>query len=180
MTMPLAAQTNTAHTDHILSRILVLRGVRVILDADLAMLYGVTTKRLNEQVKRNAPKFPDDFCFKLTAEELTSLRSHFATSKIPGRGGRRVFPNAFTEYGAIQAANVLQSDAAIKMGVQVVRAFVHLRQMIVSHKALSAKLAELEARVGTHDEHISAIIETLKLLTSPVGPKHNRRIGFST
>jgi len=176
------------------SCILVLRGVRVILDADLARLYGVPTKRLNEQVKRNARKFPEDFCFQLEREEARTLaalrsqkatlkrggnlRSQFATSRRGGHGGRRFFPYAFTEHGAIQAANVLNSAAAAEMSVHVVRAFVRLRQLVVNHKAIAAKLAEIEARVGAHDEQLAAVIETLRQLTAPDGPRHRRRIGF--
>lgn len=159
------------------SRIVVVRGVRVLLDVDIAMLYGVTTKRLNEQVKRNAVKFPEDFCIQLTSEEFAALRSHFATSK-PGRGGRRYLPFAFTEHGAIQAANVLNSESATQMSVEVVRAFVRLRNMIVNHKALSAKLAELDRRVGAHDDHLAAIIEAIRRLTATDGSKHRRKIGF--
>ena len=164
--------------EHIQSRILVLRGVRVILDADLAALYGVPTKRLNEQVARNARKFPADFCFILTAEEVANLRSQNATSSSGPHGGRRYAPRAFTEHGAIHAANVLNSDAAVEMSVRVVRAFVQLRQMIVNHKALSAKLAELDAKVGAHDEQLAEIIKAIRYLTAPEGPTHGRKIGF--
>ena len=163
------------------SCILVLRGVRVILDAALARLYGVPTKRLNEQVKRNARKFPEDFCFQLDREEartLAALRSQSATLK---RGEHiKHLPYAFTEYGAIQAANVLNSAAAAEMSVHVVRAFVRLRQLAVNHKAIAAKLAEIEARVGAHDEQIAAVIEALRRLTAPDGPRHRRKIGFGT
>ncbi len=150
----------------------------MILDADLARLYGVTTKRLNEQVKRNARKFPEDFCFQLNLKEAANLRSHFATSSSGVHGGRRYAPFAFTEHGAIQAANVLNSEAAAEMSVHVVRAFVRLRQMVVNHKAIAAKLAELEHRVGAHDEQLAAVIEAIRLLTAPEGGRHRRRIGF--
>ncbi|MFT3830139.1 MAG: ORF6N domain-containing protein [Opitutaceae bacterium] len=178
------------------SCILVLRGVRVILDADLARLYGVPTKRLNEQVKRNARKFPEDFVFRLNREEARglaplrsqnatlmqgeNLRSQFATSSQGEHGGRRSLPYAFTEHGAIQAANVLNSAAAAEMSVHVVRAFVRLRQLVVNHKAIAAKLAEIEARGGAHDEQIAAVIEALRRLTAPDGPRHQRKIGFGT
>ncbi len=176
------------------SCILVLRGVRVILDADLARLYGVPTKRLNEQVKRNARKFPEDFCFRLTGEEAEAvsasrsqnatlkpgknLRSQNATSSQTSHGGRRFLPYAFTEHGAIQAANVLNSAAAAEMSVHVVRAFIRLRQLVVNHKAIAAKLTEIEARVGAHDEQIAAVIAALRRLTAPDGPRHRRKIGF--
>ena len=136
--------------EHIQSRILVLRGQRVLLDRDLATLYGVPTFRLNEAVKRNADRFPDDFLFQLTPEELGSLTSQFAMSK-PGRGGRRTLPWAFTEHGALMAATILNSPRAVQMSLVVIRAFVRLRQLLVNQKALAAKLAELDARVGAHD-----------------------------
>src|SRR5213593_202721 len=112
------------------SAIHLIRGHRVMLDSDLAAIYGVTTKRLNEQLKRNRPRFPDDFAFQLTLQEFTNLRSQSATSK--GRGGRRYLPWVFTEHGALMLANVLNSDVAIQASVRVVRAFVRLRQMVAA------------------------------------------------
>ena len=159
--------------------ILTLRGQRVILDSDLASLYGVTTKRLNEQVRRNAAKFPGDFMFRLNAKEakhLAALRSQNATLK-QGRH-LKYLPYAFTEFGAIQAANVLNSAGATRMSVEVVRTFVELRHMLASHEALAGKLAELETRVGAHDEQLTAIIEAIRELAVPTGPEHDRRIGF--
>lgn len=176
--------------ERIQSRILVLRGQRVLLDADPAALYGVPTKRLSERAKRNARRFPEDFCFQLTREEareLARLRSQFATSKPQhaeveeaamnwsqfatgspiGRGGRRSLPYAFTEHGAVQAANVLNSEAAIEMGVQVVRAFNQLRRIFADHRALAGKLAELEKRVGGHDTQLAAIIQAIRQLAAP-------------
>ena len=173
--------SNTAlvPTEQIQSRILVLRGARVVLDRDLAILYGVTTKRLNEQVKRNARKFPEDFMFQLTREEarnLARLRSQNATLKQ----GQHIkhLPYAFTEHGAIQAANILNSDTATEMSVHVVRAFVRLRQLLANHKALAAKLAELDARVGSHDKQLAAIVAAIRQLTTPDAPAHGRKIGF--
>src|SRR5919197_752094 len=121
------------------SRILVLRQQKVILDSDLAELYGVPVKRLNEQVKRNQERFPPDFMFRLNPEESESLRSQNATSKT-GRGGRRYAPYAFTEHGAIMAATVLNSERAVEMSVYVVRAFVQLRELIASNKELAQRL----------------------------------------
>jgi hypothetical protein len=120
-----------------------LRGQRVILDTDLAQVYGVLTWRLNEQVKRNQERFPADFMFQLTDEENKSLTSQFAMSK-KGRGGRRTLPYAFTEHGAIMAANVLNSPRAVQMSVFVVRAFVKMREMLGDNRHLAEKLAELE------------------------------------
>lgn len=170
-------ETTAVPEERIQSRILVIRGQRVLLDADLAALYGVSTKRLNEQVKRNARKFPEDFVFQLNEDEFGRLRSLSATSK-PGRGGRRHSPYAFTEHGAIQAANVLSSDAAVEMSVHVVRAFVRLRQLLINHRALSSKLDELDSRIGEHDEQIAAIVDAIRQLTAPDGPQHGRKIGF--
>jgi hypothetical protein len=165
--------------DPIALRIMTLRGQRVLLDADLARIYGVTTKRLNEQIRRNARRFPEDFVFQLTqeeADELVRSRSQNATLKRGLNIKHR--PYAFTEHGAVQAANVLSSDLAIEMGVHVVRAFVGLRRWLGSQKALAAKLAELESRVGSHDAQISGIIEALRQLTAAPEPGHGRRIGF--
>jgi len=164
--------------DEIQSRILVLRGQRVLLDSDLAHFYGVPTHRLNEAVKRNADRFPSDFRFHLIPEEVTPLISQIAISK-PGRGGLRKMPWAFTEHGALMAANVLNSPHAVQMSIVVVRAFFALRRMILDHKALSSKLAELDARIGAHDEQLVEIIEAIRRLTTPDGPIHGRKIGFN-
>lgn len=173
-------ETPVVPAERIQSRINVLRGQRVLLDTDLAAIHEVPTKRLIEQLKRTKAKFPEDFAFQLSAEEMEAvrLRSQNATSK-PGRGGRRYLPYAFTEHGAIQAANILRSDAAIQMSVQVVRAFVQLRQLVVNHKAIAAKLAELDARIGAHDDQLAAIVEALRQLAEPVLPANCRRIGFN-
>ncbi len=161
--------------------ILILRGQRVILDSTLADIYGVSTGRLNEAVKRNIKRFPGDFMLRLTAAEHAALISQIATSK-PGRGGRRKMPRAFTEHGAIQAANVLNSPRAVSMGVYVVRAFVQLRELLTSNKELAARLDELEARLGkklaTHDEAITAILSAIRELMNPPQPKR-RGIGFT-
>ena len=143
------------------SRILVVRQQKVILDTDLAELYGVPVKRLNEQVKRNRERFPSDFMFRLTDEEQESLRSQNATSKS-GRGGRRYAPYAFTEHGAIMAATVLNSEQAVEMSVFVVRAFVRLREMLASNEKLAAKIDELEQRLDTHDASIQDLIEAIR------------------
>jgi hypothetical protein len=173
------SETEIVPLETIQSCILVLRGVRVMLDADLANLYGVPTRRLNEQVKRNRKRFPEDFMFQLTraeARELGRLRSQNATLK---RGEHiKHLPFAFTEHGAIMAANVISSARAVAMSVVVVRAFVRLRQLVVNHKAIAAKLAELESRVGAHDEQLAAVIEAIRQLTAPEGPRHRRKIGF--
>jgi hypothetical protein len=166
-----------APVEDITRSILILRGHRVILDADLAAIYSVTTGRLNEAVKRNAERFPEDFMFRLSATEHAALISQIATSK-PGRGGRRKLPWAFTEHGAIQAANVLNSPRAIAMGVYVVRAFVRLRELLASNTALARKLDELERKYKHHDDAITAILSAIRELTNPPPPKR-RPIGFT-
>jgi hypothetical protein len=164
-----------------------LRGQRVILDSDLAALYGVETKRFNEQVKRNAARFPSDFMFQLTAEEFDSLRSQFATSNA-GRGGRRYFPYAFTEHGAMMAAMVLNSPRAVEVSVYVVRAFVRLRQAAVLHQDLADRLSSLEEKTEalamSHDtfsrntrNQLRQVFDALRELTTPPEPPQ-RPIGF--
>ena len=158
--------------------ILVLRGQKVLLDAELAALYGVTTKRLNEQVKRNRERFPEDFMFRLTPVELDGLnRSQIATGSQRHRDPRFA-PYAFTEHGAIMAANVLASPRAIEMSVHVVRAFVRLREMIGANKELARKLDELEGKLATHDQAIAGLIVAIRELMRPPEPAKKRRIGF--
>jgi len=170
----------------ITSAIHAVRGKKVILDADLAKLYGVPTKAFNRQVKRNAQKFPDDFMFQLTLKEFESLRCQIGTSNK--RGGRRFLPYAFTENGAIMAANVLNSPEAVRMSVFVVRAFVQMRDLLGSTKELAKQLAALEKKLTDRlDGHESAIIEVLRRVMDildppppPPGPETpKRRIGFN-
>ena len=158
------------------SRVLVLRHQRVMLDADIAELYGVPVKRLNEQVKRNAERFPSDFMFQLSEREHSALRSQIATSK-KSRGGRRYTPYAFTEHGAIMAATVLNSERAVQMSVFVVRAFVRLREMLATNRRLAGKIDELENRLDTHDSTIQNLIEAIKELMTP-RRSPRVRIGF--
>ncbi len=162
-------------TERIEQRIFVVRGQRVMLDSDLAELYGVTTKRLNEQVKRNSGRFPGDFAFQLTPEEAEILRSQFATSK--GRGGRRSLPYAFTEHGAIMLASVLNSERAIEASVFVVRAFVKLRSLLATHKEIAQKLTELERKLTGHDEDIKTLVAAMRQLMAQPDSK-TKRIGF--
>ncbi len=155
-----------------------IRGESVILDSDLAALYGVPTGTLNRQVKRNKERFPGDFCFQLTGEEFGSLRCQIGISN-EGRGGRRYLPYVFTEHGAIMAASVLNSPRAVEVSVFVVRAFVKLRQLALTHKDLGRKLNELERKVGAHDDAIRQLIASIRQLMTPPGePKPKRRIGF--
>jgi hypothetical protein len=145
-----------------------------MLDADLASLYGVSTKRLNEQVRRNLSRFPEDFAFRLTRDEVDRLRSQIATSK-PGRGGRRYLPMAFTEHGAIMLASVLNSPVAVHASIQVVRAFVQLRAMLSAHSDLAHRLDELERR---YDHRFQAVFDAIRrLMQGPESPPRPR-IGF--
>ena len=163
--------------DRVESLILSIRGRRVILDSDLARLYGMTTSRLNEQVKRNPDRFPPDFTFRLSRQQVTALISQNATSK--GRGGRRKLPYVFTEHGAIMAANVLNSGRAIEVSVYVVRAFVRLREMMGANKEVAAKLGELERKVASHDEAIRSLVTAIRrLMNAPVPARTRRPIGF--
>lgn len=158
------------------SKILVLRNQKVILDADLAELYGVPVKRLNEQIRRNPKRFPGDFLFTLTRAEYENLRSQNATSRL-GHGGRRYLPNAFTEHGAIMAATVLNSKRAIEMSIFVVRAFVRMRESLLVNQRVVSKLSELEARLDSHDAELQELVEAIRELMEPL-PANNRRIGF--
>jgi hypothetical protein len=149
-----------------------------MLDSDLAAIYGVTTMRLNEQFKRNKQRFPADFAFQLSAEEYAALISQIAISK-KGRGGRRKLPWVFTEHGAIMLAAHLNSQRAVEMSVFVVRAFVQMREVLMGNRQLAGKLAELEKRVGGHDEVIADLITAIrKLLEAPSEEKSRREIGF--
>ena len=163
--------------ESIVSRIFLIRGQKVMLDSDLASLFGVPTKRFNEQIKRNHSRFPSDFMFQVTQEEFDSLKSQIATSNA-GRGGRRSLPFVFTEHGAIMAATVLNSAKAIEMSVFVVRTFVHLRRMLMAHKELAEKLNALERTVSTHDQALAGLINALRELMQAPNPQ-NRPIGFT-
>ncbi len=158
------------------SRILLIRGEKVIVDADLAEFYGVTTKRLNEQVKRNRRRFPQDFVFRLTAaekEEVVAKCDHLAKLRFS-----KALPYAFTEHGALMAASVLNSDRAVDVGVFVVRAFVRLREILAQHAELARKLAQLERKLADHDERILALVSAIRQLMSSSAVPEKRRIGF--
>jgi len=162
----------------ILRTIMIIRGEKVILDTDLAALYGVETRRLNEQVRRNIEKFPEDFMFQLTKEEFDNLKSQIATSSSSW-GGRRKLPLVFTEHGALQAANVLNSEQANKMSVFIVRAFVQLREIALTNENLSRKIDQLEKRVSDHDEILIELIREIRKLIDTPKPRGKRgSIGF--
>ena len=163
--------------------ILVIRGDKVMLDADLAQLYGVPTRRLNEQVKRNRKRFLEDFMFQLTREEVEELnRSQIATGSQNHRDPR-FRPYAFTEHGAVMAANVLNSPTAVQASIQVVRAFVRVRQLVASNEAFARKLQELEQKVASHDLDINVLDMMVTELMGP-SPEHvqepKKNIGFLT
>jgi phage regulator Rha-like protein len=163
--------------DAVAQRIFEIRGQRVMLDTDLADMYGVAAKVLNQAVKRNAERFPEDFMFQLAPEEADSLRSQFVTLK-GGRGQHRKYlPYAFTEQGVAMLSSVLRSARAIQVNIAIIRAFVWLRQAIPAYKELAAKVAELEEAVGKHDAAIGGIIEALHELIMPPD-KEKRRIGY--
>jgi len=170
--------------ESIVSKIVPLRGKKVLLDRDLAELYGVETGMLNRAVKRNFERFPKDFMFQLSVEEWDLLRCQSGISK-PGRGGRRYLPYAFTEHGSVMAANILKSSRAVQISVFVVRAFVKMREILIEQRDLAKKLRDLEERLTERlDIHETAIVEVLRqvmtLLTppqnAPVKPK--KKIGF--
>ncbi len=161
-------------------RILVVRKRHVILDEDLAELYGVQTRRLIEQVKRNIDRFPSDFMFQLTKDEATALRSRSATSK-EGRGGRRYAPYVFTEQGVAMLSGVLRSKTAIAVNIAIMRAFVELRRIAASYTAIERRLEDFEretkATIGQHDQQLDEIFQALRQLISPP-PRPKRPVGF--
>jgi len=156
--------------------IVTIRGHRVILDADLAALYEVPTKRFNEAVKRNAERFPEDFMFQLSKEEA-ALRSQFATSN-PTRGGRRYLPYAFTEHGALMAASILNSPRAVAMSVYIIRAFVRMREEISANSILEKRMANIEKTLLSHDAALRDVIQKIRPLLLPPPEKPKRQIGF--
>jgi hypothetical protein len=159
-----------------------IRGHRVMLDADLAALYGVQTKVFVQAVKRNLARFPTDFMFQLTAEEWANLRSQFVTSSS-GHGGRRTIPYAFTEQGVAMLSTVLSSERAIAVNIEIMRAFVRLRNVLTSNKELAKRFAELEQRLerrlDSHDQAIAGILDAIRQLMTPPPISPKRRIGFS-
>jgi len=161
--------------------ILLIRGHKVMLDADLAGLYGVAIKVLNPSVQRNRKRFPVDFMFQLTADEHASLRSQFVTLKT-GRGQHRKYrPYAFTEQGVAMLSTVLNSDRAIEVNIAIMRAFVRLREILATHKDLAVRLERMEKKLGEHDRHFQVVFEAIRQLRAPpADPSKKRRIGFHT
>ena len=165
MSVPIAAE-------QIQHKILLIHGHKVMIDSDLATLYGVSTKALNQAVKRNRERFPEDFMLQLSAAEASALRSQIVTSK--GRGGRQYRPHACTEQGVAMLSSVVHSERAIQVNIMIMRAFVRLREMIASHKDLARRLAELEKK---YDSQFKVVFDAIRRLMEPTTPKP-RRIGF--
>jgi len=164
-------------------KIYLIRGQKVMLSVDLASLYGVPVKRLNEQVSRNIKRFPGDFMFQLSNEEYKNLKSQIAISSWGG--ARRANPYAFTEQGVAMLSSVLNSERAIEVNIAIMRAFVRLREILLTHKDLAVKIEALEAKYKNHDmkfseydEHIAAIFEAIKKLMAPPTEPPKRKIGF--
>ncbi len=165
-----------ANSENFISQIYLIRGQRVMLDADLAEVYGVTTKRLNQQVKRNIQRFPSAFMFQLTEEEFENLRLQFATSSW---GGRRYPPYAFTEHGAVMAASVLNTDAAVQASIFVVKAFVQMRNVVGLYKELEHRLTELEGQFEEQGGKIDGILKVLRRFVKS-GGEERKQIGFKS
>lgn len=155
-----------------------LRGLAVILDADLARLYGVPTGRLNEQVNRNASRFPGDFRFQLRKDEWEILKSQIAISSSGAHGGRRTPPWAFTEHGALMASNVLNSEEAVKMSVFIIRAFIKQREALAANDAILRRLAEIDKKLLVHDTALRDLYQQLLPLLQPPPDPPKRKIGF--
>ena len=173
---------NLLPLETIVQRILLLRAEKVLLDADLAALYGVETKVLLQTVKRNLERFPEDFMFQLDAGEWAALRSQLVTSneKPAGRGGRRYAPYAFTEQGVAMLSSVLNSPQAIQVNIAIMRAFVKLRETLVTNRELAFQFEELARKVDSHDQAIAGSIHTLSELMRSPEPTKKRPIGFVT
>ena len=165
---------NTNTEDIITSHIFTIRGVKVMIDRDLALLYGIETKRLNEQVRRNINRFPDDFMFQLNEDEFINLKSQFATSRW---GGTRKLPYAFTEHGVLMLSSVLNTERAIKVNIQIMRVYIRMRELMIAHKDILLKLDELEQKVSSHDEQILLIFDYLKKLVAPE-TQTRKRVGY--
>ena len=174
----MAKSKSVVKVGKIQERILLIRGEKVIIDADLAEAYGVSTKALNQAVSRNKDRFPSDFMFQLTKEEKHEVVTN--CDHLQNRKFSPVNPRAFTEHGVIMAASVLNSPRAIEVSVFVVRAFVQLRKTIAQNKELTHKITQLERKIGDHDEQIVALVEAIKQLMNPKPPPKTKRIGFNT
>jgi hypothetical protein len=173
--MVMANESAMYAVERIESLILTIRGQRAMLDSDLAKIYGVTTKQLNQQFRRNLERFPSDFAFVLTNQELAQMRSQIVTAS---KRNIRHVPVVFTEHGALMLASILNSPIAVEASVRVVRAFILMREQMAAHRELAGKLADLEQRVGGHDTAIQDLFEAIRRLVEPPLPKNRREIGF--
>jgi hypothetical protein len=170
------ANEQVAYPVGIEAMIRTVRGLRVMLDSDLALVYGVELKRLSEQVRRNRDRFPKSFAFQLTAQEHAGLRATYTEKR--SHGGSRKLPWVFTEHGALQLAGVLNSKTAVEASIRIVEVFVSMREQLAAHKDLAVKLAELEGRIAGHDEAIQNLFEAIRQLVEPPLPENRRQIGF--
>jgi hypothetical protein len=171
--------TSLLPVPEIQQRIHVVRGKRVMFDSDLASFYGVATRDLNKAVSRNLDRFPDDFSFVATKEELGNLMFQVGTSRR-SHGGRRTPVRVFTEQGVAMLASVLRSERAVRVSIVIIRAFVELRELLSTHRELAAKLSELERKLEGHDSAIANLFEAMRQLLAPTGPEHSRKIGFGS
>jgi hypothetical protein len=169
--------TTLVPTELIASKIYLIRGIKMMLDVDLAELYGVETRSLIQAVKRNIERFPSDFMLQLTKEEFDSLRSQIVISK--GKGGRRYLPYVFSEQGVAMLSSVLKSKRAVEVNIAIMRVFVKLRETVATHKELSRELEDLEQRIEGHDEKIQVIFEAIRQLMAPPDKKGKKKIGFT-
>jgi hypothetical protein len=172
------AKADLIPAERIEKAILLIRGQKIMLDRDLADLYGVATKALNQAVKRNRKRFPADFMFQLSHEEFDNWRSQFVTSNSPAKMGVRRRPSAFTEQGVAMLSSVLSSDLAIEVNIAIMRAFVRLREIMSTHKDLARKLDELERKLAEHDEKFAIVFEAIRQLMAPPPAPTKPRIGF--
>lgn len=165
----------------IANKIFLIRGQKVMIDSEIAELYGVETRRLNEQVKRNSERFPENFMFQLTRDEFDNLKSQNATSSW---GGRRKLPFVFSEHGILMLANVLKSDRAIKMSIRIIEVFVKIREIFLTHKDILLRLEKIEASIAKHDNTILVIFEYLKQLEkekqAQINQENRKRIGYKS
>lgn len=175
--MFMANETTFAPIRRIEDLIFLVRGQRVMLDSDLAKIYGVTTGQLNQAVKRNAARFKNGFAFQIAPQDLAALISQSVISKA-GRGGRTKLPWVFTEHGALMLGNVLNSKTAVDASVRVVMVFISMREQLAAHKELAGKLAELEGRITGHDEALQNLFEAIRQLIEPPLPEKRKQIGF--
>jgi hypothetical protein len=175
--MPEKNRTELIRPEEIDRQIYLIRGQRVMLDADLAQLYGVRTAVINQAVRRNRERFPDDFAFRLTQQEFRALMSQTVTSN-GGRGGRKKLPWVFTEQGVAMLSSVLRSATAIRMNIEIMRAFVRLRRLLATPGELVAKITELAETVKLHDAQFKVVMAALRKMMEPPPPKPQRRIGF--